>query len=274
MSDDMTAAAPAAEEVIATPAAAEVAGQEVAVTSAEGAETEAEAEKTRSQRRREQREAQNKRLEEEKAQAEARAAAAEARLSRIAAAARAQAEPKEADFPDPFEYSAAKGAWHMSRTAAEQRVAEERAEVNEAKREADALEAERRRIRAEDFAAEMQEARTRYQDYDAAFVVASDSRVVSPALSAVVLESERAADLAYHLGKNPDVARRLSSMPPTVAAMELGRIEARLSAPQPKLASSAPPPISPVRPSAPAVRDASRMSADEYRAARKAGWKP
>jgi hypothetical protein len=273
MTEDVTAAAPAADE--STIPAAETSQPAEAPETAETPEAQlAEEDKTRTQRRREQREAQYKRLEDAKAEAEARAQAAERRIARIEAAAKAQAEPTEADFPDPFEYAAAKGAWRMSRADAERRSAEERTEVDEARQQAEAADAERRRIRAAEFAAEAQAARTRYTDYDAALAVASQPTVVSPALSEIVLESERAADLAYHLGKNPEVARRLSTMPPTLAAMELGRLEAQLSAPQPKLVSTAPAPITPVRPSAPAVRDPSRMSASEYAAARKAGWKP
>jgi hypothetical protein len=272
MTDEATAAAPAADESIVP--AAEVQQSAETPETAENLEAQAEEEKTRTQRRREQREAQFKRLEEAKAEAEARAQAAERRIARIEAAAKAQAEPTEADFPDPFEFAAAKGAWRMSRADAERRSAEERTEVDEARQQAEAADAERRRIRQAEFAAEAQSARQRYTDYDAALAVASQTTVVSPALSELVLESDMAADLAYHLGKNPEVARRLSTMPPTLAAMELGRLEAALTAPQPKLTSTAPAPITPVRPSAPAVRDPSRMSAAEYAAARKAGWKP
>ena len=60
--------------------------------------------------------------------------------------------------------------------------------------------------------------------------------------NAPLVQADQPADLAYHLGKNPDLARSLSSMPPQAAAYALGKIAAGLQVPQPKIASNAPPP--------------------------------
>lgn len=60
-----------------------------------------------------------------------------------------------------------------------------------------------------------------------------------------IVQSDKGGEIAYFLGKNPDVARDLFQKfetAPAQALIELGRIEARLSAPQPKQVSTAPKP--------------------------------
>jgi hypothetical protein len=44
------------------------------------------------------------------------------------------------------------------------------------------------------------------------------------------MQAENGPELAYHLGKNKDIALSLSDLPRDVAAFELGRIDAKLSA--------------------------------------------
>lgn len=57
-------------------------------------------------------------------------------------------------------------------------------------------------------------------------------------MAAIIAESPDGPALAYFLGKNLDKAREIAQLPPVLAARELGRIEARLSAPP----AAAPPP--------------------------------
>jgi hypothetical protein len=118
------------------------------------------------------------------------------------------------------------------------------------------------------------EKRSVYADLDQALAVAKDSRVVSFELAEMILEAESPVDVAYHLGKNPDLARALSQMPPQRAAYELGRLEAKLNTPKPKITSSAPDPISPVRPSGVAGKNPANMNAAEYRTWRESGGRP
>ena len=60
----------------------------------------------------------------------------------------------------------------------------------------------------------------------------------------VIGSSDLGADLAYHLATHLDVADRLARMHPVAAAVEIGRIEARLSAPKPsKPVTQAPTPV-------------------------------
>lgn len=66
----------------------------------------------------------------------------------------------------------------------------------------------------------------------------------------LVVESEVGPELAYYLGKNPELAQTISQMPEKAAAREIGKLEARLEAqrttpkpaPAKPVVSQAPPP--------------------------------
>lgn len=84
--------------------------------------------------------------------------------------------------------------------------------------------------------------RERVPDFDQ---VVNDSTPIHQRAAPFIVESEKGGEIAYYLGKHPDVARDLFQKfesAPAQALMELGRIEARLSAPPPKAATKAPPP--------------------------------
>jgi hypothetical protein len=80
----------------------------------------------------------------------------------------------------------------------------------------------------------------------------------------LILSSENGPELLYELAKNPEEAKRICSLPPTAAAREFGKFEAKvLSAkapvqeqkkPEPKTLTKAPKPIEPVGTVAKAVR--------------------
>lgn len=66
---------------------------------------------------------------------------------------------------------------------------------------------------------------------------------ITESMAEIVMESDHSAALAYHLGKNPEVAAKIAQLPPLQQARELGRIEAKLSdVPKPPQVSGAPPP--------------------------------
>lgn len=78
-------------------------------------------------------------------------------------------------------------------------------------------------------------------------VVTDPSLPISQAMAEVIKESDDGPALAYHLGKNPEIAARLAQLPPVAAARELGKIEARLAyerekAKEKPVVSKAPPP--------------------------------
>lgn len=237
------------------------------------ADAEAEAEKTRSQERRERRKAQETRLKEEAAEAARSAKDAETRLQRIKRAAEGITEPKEADFNDALEYAAAKGAFHAARMAAQSQAREVEAEISDIGKKSVETEQQRKQVRIAEVNDEIPAAMQRYKDFDKALAATQDARNVSPALAELVLESDKPVDLIYHLGTNPEVARQLSQMAPLAAARELGRLEASLSSPQPKLQSSAPAPITPVKGGGTAARSPESMNFKEFKAYREAGGK-
>lgn len=270
MTEDDLAAVSAADEVV-TPAAdvaAEIEnadGQDAPAPAADAADEE----KTRTQARREARKEADRRRAEEQAETARRLAEREASLARIRAAAAGVAEPKASDFTDPNDYLVAKLAHQSARVATEFREKEVAGEIDGIKRAQ--VEASRAAMldKSRAFAEAIPEARQARPDFDAALAVASDPAIVSQALSEAILDSEAAHDLAYHLGKNPALARTLSAMNPVQQARELGRLEASLAAPKPQ--SRAPDPITPVKATATASKDPSRMTADEYDAWRRAG---
>lgn len=234
------------------------------------AEAEA-AEKTKSQLRRERRENAERRRQEEAEAAKKRLADTEAELARIRQST--LAEPKEADFTDPIEFAAARGAWRLhsqGNQAQETRLTEQIEAIQKAEERAEIA---RISALADDFKKAIPDMKARYPDFDQAYAVAVDPAIVSPALSIAILESEAAHDIAYHLGKNPEVALRLSNMNPVQAARELGKLEARLSEPKP--VTTAPDPYRPNRGAAtPTPGDPRSMSISEWAQRRKSGWTP
>jgi len=66
---------------------------------------------------------------------------------------------------------------------------------------------------------------------------------ISPQVADTLMAADKGPEIAYYLGKNPDIATRLSNMSPVNMAMELGRIEAtQLSKPE-KSTTETPTPV-------------------------------
>jgi hypothetical protein len=87
----------------------------------------------------------------------------------------------------------------------------------------------------------------------------------------VIGSSDLGVDVAYHLATHLDVADRLARMSPVAAAVEIGRIEARLSAPKPsKPVTNAPAPVPTVGGGSIASKDPDRMTVEEWMAHRNA----
>lgn len=90
----------------------------------------------------------------------------------------------------------------------------------------------------------VQEARSRMADYDQ--VVGDPSLPITDLMAEVIRESELGPEVAYHLGTNRSEAQRIAGLPPHRQAAELGKLEARLSAPPaPPPAPRNPPPPPP-----------------------------
>lgn len=147
--------------------------------------------------------------------------------------------PKRDSFDNPDAYETALDAWHAQQQARaiKDAVQQFKAQAEEETRSKTFNEIrDKWTERREAFAAT-------HEDY---VEVAENDAVPIPAhMTAMIVQLENGPELAYHLGKNPDVAERLSKLPPAVAVYELGRVAANLAAPKPEV-SKAPPPIKPV----------------------------
>lgn len=267
-----------------TSALAQEAGPEAFVTEPEGETTEGQIEgqaaegeqpeeekKSDAAKRREREKAYRARLQSEHAEALAKADQAEARKRAIVEAGRKEAAPREADFPDPLEYAAAKAIW-----GAEQRYREREATgageaAEAAKLEAREIQQRERAVIVEAWTAQVADAKARYADFEA--VALSQEVPVTQTMGEIIATSDVGADVLYHLGQNRTLAAQIAKLSPVEAARAIGRIEASLAQPKPRTETNAPPPISPVRGSGGATRDPSRMNPAEYAAWRAAGGK-
>lgn len=75
----------------------------------------------------------------------------------------------------------------------------------------------------------------------------------TPVFESVILESELGPEILYELAKNPEEAKRIAKLPPIAAALELGKIAAKVATdpseekkPEPKRITKALKPIEPV----------------------------
>ena len=85
----------------------------------------------------------------------------------------------------------------------------------------------------------------KYDDYQQ--VVENPMLPISEVMAHTIRASEVGPDVAYWLGSNPKEAARIYKLPPFMQAMEIGRIEARITAEPPvRKTTSAPAPIAPV----------------------------
>lgn len=251
MTEDSVAAIEAAPETVVIEAPEGTEGQ-VETPPAEGQPEE----KSESAKRRERERAYRARLQTEAAEAKAEAKQAEARRQAILDAAKQEAPPKEADFPDPIEYAAAKAIW-----GAEQRLTEREAKnageaVKAAEGRAEDISKREREVLVNAWMNTREEAKTRYADFE---TVALRGWEPSPVMTDLILTSDVGADVAYHLGQNHALAAQIAAMNPVEAARAIGRIEAGIVQPKPRTETKAPDPISPVRGSAGAARDPEKM---------------
>lgn len=271
---DEQAVAPegATEEAVASQEASEATENTEGQTEGQPAEGEGEApekpeEKTEAQKRRERRKAQMQRLHEEAQEAERKVKEQEARLEKAKEAAQSNTPPKEADFQDYNEYLIAMGAYHAARNM-DTRATKEIEEAAQAEQERVKQLKERQKAElAQSWADQVEDAKTRYADFEKVVYTAP----ISDSVAEMVAGSDIGADLAYYLGMHRDYAAALSRAHPIEAAREIGRLEARLSLPKPNLQTQAPDPVNPVKPKPTGQRDPKKMSFDEYREARMSG---
>ena len=96
--------------------------------------------------------------------------------------------------------------------------------------------------------------------------VADMARIVQfhPAVVEVIGTSDHGPAVADYLATHLDEADRIARMQPHLAALQLGRIEAKVSAPKPKPVSNAPAPAPVLGGGSAVQKDPERMSTDEW----------
>jgi predicted TIM-barrel fold metal-dependent hydrolase len=88
---------------------------------------------------------------------------------------------------------------------------------------------------------------------------------VTDSMAEAIQQSDNGPELLYHLGKNPSEAARIAALTPLMAAVELGKLAVKVSLPQPRNKTAAPPPIRPLSGgSGTASPDPDKKSADEW----------
>lgn len=182
--------------------------------------------------------------------AERRAQAAESEAYRLREQLRAPSKAAADDF-------SAQDTERVMRAVKSERFEQTVQEMDSAKQAA-------RAAQADMFHAKVDAARERMPDLDAALGTFL-KMPLSDAACQIIAESDKAAELAYYLSKNPVQAERLNTLPPHLQGAELARMEARVSSAA-KKTSTAPPPVPTIGgTNSPAGRkDPSEMSMEEY----------
>ena len=168
-------------------------------------------------------------------------------------------KPTASDFQDYDTYVEALAEWK-----AEQKVQEaldrRQQSTEQAKKAAEAREV------AKSWAERQNAVRSVFTDYDA--VVGSADVTITPAVSDILLTSDKGPEVAYYLAKNPSVVEKLNALSPTAAAREIGRLEAALEKPSAKHVVEAPQPANVTRSPRTQPSDPAQMDHEAYRAMR------
>ena len=112
-----------------------------------------------------------------------------------------------------------------------------------------------------DFGVIVTQGKEKYSDFEQ--VALNNALPLTQEMAEVIGESDVAADMFYHLGKNPVELERISLLDPIHMAREIGRLEVSLNKPKPRT-TQAPPPIKPLDDASSQPVDVSKMSMDEY----------
>lgn len=199
-------------------------------------------------------EAADAKAEAERLQAELETArkAAEERTAPVVPKAEEDPAPSRDDFDDPDEYQAALTGYAARveiRKANEAATAavKARREAAEKQAEADRQASVQKQITElhKTFNERVEKAAPDYSDY-AEKVTNNEQLVLRNDIFFTVEQSEMAPHILYHLASNPDEAASLNNMPPILAAMRLGEIQAEIRTARKPKASKAAEPVRPV----------------------------
>lgn len=275
MSDESDLAVSAGPETVSQPEVKEAPegteGQTEGQAAADAPEGE-EAEKSEAAKRRDREKAHKERLRKEADDAKALAEKADQRRLKIIEAGKNEKAPVESEFSDYAEFVAAKAVWTAEQRTNQRQAQELEAEAQTARQQAETIEAAERQLVNQSWTEKVNEAKTRYSDFEQ--VALAPDVPITPQIAEMLKQTDKGPDMAYWLGSNKAAAAELAALSktsPMQAAWALGRLEASLAAPSPRMTSQTPDPIAPVRGKAQASLNPDKMSMAEYIAARKAG---
>jgi hypothetical protein len=217
----------------------------------------------------------NQRLQRKAARLSTMVAEQAAELERLRQAAEAtdksdaESEPKEADYNgDWTKFQADYAAWRAAKTVSQKFTEREQRDAEQRLRE-------RRQEAADEFLERSEQIKAAVSDFDEVIGAFEKSGgKFAPHVVEELMESEKGPMLAYTLAKSPGLAAQLNALSPRDAAREIGRLEAKVSLPQPKKQTQAPAPLSTITggaaPTKSLVDLAKSEDATAYAAARRA----
>jgi hypothetical protein len=135
---------------------------------------------------------------------------------------------------DPSDYSA-QTTHDMKRAVKEERL-------DQTEEDMKFLRHQTHQIRKATFAAKVEAVRDRIPDIDTALSSFAKLTITND-MADLIADSEKAAEIAYYLAKNPQEAEALAMMPPHAMGRAIGQIESRVSAPVRNRLSQAPAPV-------------------------------
>ncbi|MDE2439738.1 MAG: hypothetical protein KGP14_01845 [Betaproteobacteria bacterium] len=168
--------------------------------------------------------------------------------------------PSREQFEDPAAYDDALIEWSSRRASATALADAESKRVQESVQQQQEVMRKGWEGRREKAIAEM-------PDY--AEVAESPDVQISMPMAHAIITAPNGPQIAYHLGKNPEIAARIASLPPAQAVFEMGLLAASLKVPAPEF-SKAPEPPKPIGSRADATpKGPEEESMEEYAARRK-----
>ena len=151
-----------------------------------------------------------------------------------------QQAPQQAKKLADFNYDEEAYQAHLEEVVAEKAAAKAEAKLRE-KQDRERSESSRREVMTK-FREREARAKAEIEDYEEY----AYSAPINDEVSDLVMAMDEGPRIAVYLGKNPEHAARINSLPPHLAAIELGRIDARLATEREqakaKPVSKAPPP--------------------------------
>jgi hypothetical protein len=177
------------------------------------------------------------------------------------------AEPEPPVFEDPEQYQRDMAEYTRKVT---ERAVKMQLRADRANQEREAAERANRQ-KAEEHSRAWQQRRAKALEElpDYTDVAENPDVHISNTMALAITSSDHGPKLAYHLGQHPEVAERIAKMPDALQLMELGKLEAQITAPKPPKVSKTPPPITPQTGSGePQTKSMDDMSMEEYAAQR------